>query len=72
MWECCGGDCKLTSGNYSMNMSLCQNCQNQLSYNERYDAHFCEKCNEWKEKNCSDSKCFYCISRPQKPMNLEK
>lgn len=38
-----------------------------ISYDERYDADYCPKCNEWLEKQCSDSDCFYCRSRPERP-----
>lgn len=38
---------------------------------EKWDTHFCVKCNEWKEKNCghSYSECSVdCINRPEKPI----
>lgn len=50
----------------------CEICNSELSYNERFDAYFCVKCNDWKEKNCNDPACFYCNERPEKPIDKDK
>lgn len=47
----------------------CSHCKNNLSYSERWDAYFCEPCNDWNEKTCSDPDCFFCVNRPQRPVN---
>jgi hypothetical protein len=50
-----------------------KNCQCgwPLDYNERFDCYYCSKCNEWKEKACSDEKCFYCKDRPERPRKID-
>lgn len=40
-----------------------------FEYNEKYDAYFCRKHNEWKEKKCGDEKCSFCHDRPEKPVS---
>ena len=48
----------------------CSICKSSLSYNEKYDAIFCGKCNEWKELKCViNVNCSYCKDRPDKPIN---
>lgn len=46
----------------------CDKCGWAMSYNERYDAYYCAKCNEWKEKKCTDENCNMCIKREEKPL----
>ncbi len=45
----------------------CKTCGSKLSFNEMYDSFYCEKCNEWTEKDCGDTGCSYCYGRPEKP-----
>jgi len=51
-------------------MKQCKECIGRLSYNERYDSFYCDKCNIWQEKACGDEKCWYCKDRPQRPGNM--
>jgi predicted amidophosphoribosyltransferase len=46
---------------------LCNECQTKLKYNERYDSDYCENCNMWLDKRCTDAECFYCRDRPENP-----
>jgi hypothetical protein len=45
----------------------CPDCNNLISYSEKYDAYFCPTCDEWLESKCSDPECIYCPQRPEKP-----
>ena len=47
---------------------ICPNCKNYKIMHEKYDAIFCAYCNEWRETKCSDPKCEYCTTRPEKPL----
>ena len=47
---------------------MCDKCLMLLDYNERWDAYYCSKCNEWVEKQCSDAECYYCVGRPKNPV----
>lgn len=54
----------------------CDECTQLLSYSEDWDARYCEICNEWKDKKCSETnininqiECFYeCWNRPERPL----
>ena len=46
----------------------CEKCNSRLSYNEKHDAEYCDKCNKWSENTCEDKKCTYCINRPKRPI----
>lgn len=48
-------------------MKPCITCNSYYHYNERFDSYYCPRCNEWKEKKCSDKDCFYCNERPEMP-----
>lgn len=48
-------------------MGTCEQCGNELDYNDVYDVLYCANCNDWKESICSDPTCEYCISRPNTP-----
>lgn len=41
-------------------------------YNEKHDAYYCLKCNQWLEDGCADKKCDYCKNRPKKPSDVKK
>jgi hypothetical protein len=43
------------------------NCEDTKTYSEKYDAHYCETCNQWLEDICNDRECFYCNNRPLTP-----
>lgn len=45
-------------------------CGYSLDHDERYDAYYCIRCNEWTEKKCEDLECFYCRERPEKPRKI--
>lgn len=45
----------------------CQKCKARLKRSEQFDAYYCPKCREWKEKKCGDRKCWYCKGRPGRP-----
>ncbi len=47
----------------------CPKCKGKTFYNERYDSNYCKACNIWLEDNCGDTDCFYCASRPEKPVS---
>lgn len=52
-----------------------QACKHKnCSYSEKYDAEYCEECDEWMERVCCDEDCSFCKNRPSKPskMKLEK
>jgi hypothetical protein len=42
-------------------------CGSECKYNEHFDAHYCQKCDEWLEEKCNDQECKYCAERPEKP-----
>ena len=51
----------------------CSDCRSEVIRNERYDAYFCETCDEWLEEICSDGcKCGFCKDRPEKPSQVKK
>lgn len=46
----------------------CTKCKDPLSYNDKWDAFYCHKCNTWAEGTCNDTQCpFECYKRPKKP-----
>ena len=46
---------------------VCVHCKTRRSYNEKYDAYYCKKCDYWLEKICPDKNCEYCKDRPKYP-----
>ncbi len=48
----------------------CPLCRTKSSYNEKYDADFCESCDIWLSKNCKDPSCEYCKDRPDRPEKI--
>ncbi len=49
----------------------CDNCNSDYKYNDKYDAFYCEKCNQWAEKKCRDVNCIFCPDRPEKPVRVK-
>ena len=49
----------------------CEKCNSPIFYDERYDSHFCGKCNEWHEEGCSDPNCGFCGKRPPRPLERQ-
>lgn len=49
----------------------CMKCDTKAAYNDECDAYFCNNCNEFLEKPCSDKGCEFCINRPNKINDLE-
>lgn len=45
----------------------CSKCGSEIQYSNKYDAYYCELCNEWSEKKCEDPECEFCSTRPDKP-----
>lgn len=54
-----------------MSNSFCDKCGSERQYSNKYDAYYCELCNKWLERTCSDSECEYCKDRPEKPSQME-
>jgi predicted RNA-binding Zn-ribbon protein involved in translation (DUF1610 family) len=48
----------------------CPDCNNLVSYAEKYDAYYCPTCNEWLEQKCSDPECTFCPNRPANPVEV--
>ncbi len=46
----------------------CPTCSKATAYYDRFDAFFCDYCNNWLDSNCGDSTCEYCKNRPDKPL----
>ena len=53
---------KMTKNSY-----VCKVCKAITKHNERYDAYYCQHCDEWNEVKCSDPDCYFCPERPAKP-----
>lgn len=49
----------------------CKTCEEDLFYSDEFDAFFCKKCDVFKEKNCGDKDCYFCINRPEKPSEVK-
>lgn len=45
----------------------CSKCNSEIQYSNKYDAYYCELCNEWLEPKCEDPECEFCNTRPNKP-----
>jgi len=45
----------------------CEVCNNQVHLNIKFDAEYCDPCDEWKAKKCKDETCRYCRDRPKRP-----
>ncbi len=45
----------------------CGTCDFELIHDEKHDAKFCIKCDEWSEEACPDPDCDLCRGRPEKP-----
>lgn len=50
---------------------VCSKCNEELSFNEKHDSYYCEKCDEWAEKKCKDDVCCFCFDRPEHPSSVE-
>lgn len=46
---------------------VCEVCDTILFRNDKHDAYYCPKCDEWAEGNCGEPNCEYCVGRPNKP-----
>lgn len=47
--------------------NYCPKCDSEIQYSNKYDAFYCELCNEWLDPKCEDPKCEFCSTRPNKP-----
>ena len=47
---------------------ICKTCLENYAFDERHDAYYCNNCNEWKEPSCANPDCYYCNTRPPKPI----
>lgn len=45
----------------------CPNCNQVVSFSNRYDAEFCKVCNVWTEERCLYVNCEFCRGRPESP-----
>lgn len=50
----------------------CRECGSFLDYEEKWDAYFCDTCDNWQENKCLDVKCWFCVNRPEKPSFLKR
>ncbi len=41
--------------------------EENLKYNDKYDAHYCKIHDMWLEDKCKDEDCEFCNHRPEKP-----
>lgn len=53
-----------------MTLYYCPKCGSEFSYSEKHDAMYCKKCNKWMERKCHDPKCIKCVTRPDKPGDM--
>jgi hypothetical protein len=51
-------------------MNRCPECKKRKSYSEFYDAFYCNYCDIWLERLCSDRKCKICAMLPDKPSEV--
>jgi len=51
---------------------ICKRCSFIVSYSEKFDAYYCERCNIWLEGKCVDPFCSACTSRPIRPIKKVK
>lgn len=47
---------------------FCQTCKTKPLYDEKFDAYYCFSCDVWCESKCSEPTCYFCASRPDKPV----
>lgn len=52
--------------------NLCRKCNSERQYSNKYDAYYCELCNQWLERKCEDPECEFCSIRPDKPSQSEQ
>lgn len=43
------------------------NLEHEPLYSPKWDAYFCEECDKWNERACTDEECTFCAARPEKP-----
>jgi len=48
-------------------IDVCIRCGIEISYSDKFDAHYCSKCNIWLEERCVDPLCTECSKRPLRP-----
>ena len=48
-------------------MKVCDCCKEKRQYSDRFDAYYCNSCDIWLEKKCSDKTCGFCAERPEHP-----
>lgn len=46
---------------------VCNRKDTNILLIEEVDTYCCRRCNIWLEKECYDSKCFFCPYRKEKP-----
>lgn len=47
----------------------CRYTEHATQYSQQHDAAFCFECNIWLEGKCDDYLCYFCVGRPEKPLN---
>jgi hypothetical protein len=50
--------------------NFCEKCDSEIKYSMKYDAYYCELCNNWCEPKCGDAECEFCSTRPEKPSQV--
>jgi hypothetical protein len=48
----------------------CPVCGEPQWFDEKHDAEFCARCDEWRIKVCGDGGCDYCRDRPARPSDV--
>lgn len=54
--------------------SKCPHCNTKKKYSswdDGYDAYYCDKCDIWLEPKCSNPECEFCSTRPDKPSEMK-
>jgi len=53
-------------------IDVCVRCGLEISYSEKFDAYYCERCNIWLEEKCIDPLCSVCTIRTIRPIKKDK
>ena len=48
----------------------CNICGNWFHYDTNFDAYFCDPCDEWVSKKCTDTEFRHCDRRPPRPSHV--
>jgi hypothetical protein len=56
---------------YTFHGAHCKKCKTKVTYDEKYDVYYCDKCNRWLEEKCYSPKCEFCRKRPKFPKEIK-